>query len=62
MQIGPMWFDVYNSPGTGREALSLVNARLGVERGDRALWSVTAWANKSDAISSTTSMPLPSRP
>ena len=44
-QIGPMWFDVYNSPGTGREALSLVNARLGVERGDRALWSVTAWAN-----------------
>jgi iron complex outermembrane receptor protein len=44
-QIGPMWFDVYNSPGTGREAIGLVNARLGVERNDRGMWSVTAWAN-----------------
>jgi iron complex outermembrane receptor protein len=42
---GPMWFDIYNSPQTGREEFSLVNARLAIEmeHGDNT-WQAAAWA------------------
>ncbi|HLY57397.1 MAG TPA: TonB-dependent receptor, partial [Stellaceae bacterium] len=28
---GPTWFDVFNTPGTGRDTFSLVNARVAIE-------------------------------
>jgi iron complex outermembrane receptor protein len=38
---GPVWFDSANTPDTQRDAVGLLNARLGIA-GDR--WEVSAWA------------------
>src|SRR5690606_12288683 len=40
---GPIWWDVANSPGTEREPLDLVNARLSLASGDR--WELSAYGN-----------------
>jgi iron complex outermembrane receptor protein len=45
--IGPMWFDVYNTPGTDREKLNLANMRIALEsaRDGGGRWSIGAWSN-----------------
>jgi iron complex outermembrane recepter protein len=43
---GPMWFDVYNTPLTQRDTLSLANARVALDRpAGHGSWQVSAWAN-----------------
>jgi iron complex outermembrane receptor protein len=43
---GPMWFDVYNSPLTQRDTLSLANARVALEHpAGKGSWQLGAWAN-----------------
>ncbi|MEO1203372.1 MAG: TonB-dependent receptor, partial [Pseudomonadota bacterium] len=39
--MGPMWFDVQNTPGTRRDAVRLMDAQLGIVT-DK--WEVTLWA------------------
>ncbi len=41
-----MWFDVYNTPGTGRDTFSLVNSRVAIsrQRGNGDVWEVALWA------------------
>jgi iron complex outermembrane receptor protein len=40
-RTGPLYYDTLNTPGTKREAIDLVNARLGIETEH---WSATLWA------------------
>ncbi|MFA5493715.1 MAG: TonB-dependent receptor [Porticoccaceae bacterium] len=40
---GPIWWDVANSPGTKRDPLNLVNARLTLAGNDR--WEISAYGN-----------------
>ncbi len=40
-RTGPLYFDTLNTPGTKREAIDLVNARIGLET---ETWSATLWA------------------
>jgi iron complex outermembrane receptor protein len=44
-QIGPMWFDVYNTPLTRRDSFGLLNLRLAVEGSHKNNnWQLAAWA------------------
>jgi iron complex outermembrane recepter protein len=38
---GPIWFDATNTPGTRRDAIDLVNARLGVSSNQ---WELSLWS------------------
>ena len=40
---GSIWWDVDNTPGTKRNPLNLVNARLSLKSGNR--WEISAWGN-----------------
>nr|WP_279347247.1 TonB-dependent receptor [Govania unica] len=40
-RTGPLYYDTLNTPGTRRDALNLVNARLGVEG---ETWTATLWS------------------
>jgi iron complex outermembrane receptor protein len=43
---GPMWFDVYNTPLTQRDTLSLANARVALEHpAGKGSWQLAGWAN-----------------
>jgi iron complex outermembrane receptor protein len=60
-QIGPMWFDVYNTNLTQRDAFGLVNARVALEKETGSgTWQLAGWVmNLNDKEYNVYSAPVP---